>query len=149
MPYYEVRHSYPLSYSQKQTFATKLTSLHAETFTAPSLFVNIQFSLQPLNTSDPDFFIAGKPKSSANRVLGQLRGGGSRGQEAFDKLAEDIHTIWNEVVGYDGKNQAKELHGVFIMPGLIARERGFAIPPVSREIFLAQDTAEEENALGS
>jgi phenylpyruvate tautomerase PptA (4-oxalocrotonate tautomerase family) len=136
MPYYEIRHSYPLTPTQKQTFATKLTTLHAETFTAPSLFVNIQFShITSDNLKDADFFIAGKPQSSGNRVLGQVRGGGTRGQEAFDKLAEDIQSIWNEVVGDDGTSNEKELHGVFIMPGLIARERGFAIPPVSRDPF--------------
>lgn len=53
----------------------------------------------------------------------------------FAKLAEDIESVWNRVVergpGDFGVGNWKVLHGVFIVPGLTAREQGFAIPVVS------------------
>ena len=55
-----------------------------------------------------------------------MRGGGSRGKEAFDKLASDIEGLWDETVGEKGTLQA-----CFVVPGLVARERGLVIPDVS------------------
>lgn len=62
-----------------------------------------------------------------------MRGGGTRGKEAFDKLAKDIEELWDSIVGEKGTMGA-----VFVVPGIVARERGFVIPDVSCWVFLGR-----------
>ncbi|KAH8684336.1 hypothetical protein BGZ60DRAFT_164463 [Tricladium varicosporioides] len=131
MPFYNIEHSIPLSPSQKSSLAKQITNLHSIKFNAPSLFVNIKFS--PLDSSsatliDPNFFVGGKPKAGLNYIWAHVRGGGGRSQEHFDKLAESVEEIWNDVTGEKGTLQA-----VFIVPGIVARERGLRIPPAGEE----------------
>ncbi|KAH6679161.1 hypothetical protein B0J14DRAFT_580185 [Halenospora varia] len=131
MPFYDIQHSTPLSPSQKSSLATQITQLHSTTFNTPSLFVNIKFSLpQSSSTSsaDPNFFVGGKPKTALNYIWAHVRGGGGRSQEHFDRLAESIEGIWDDVIGEKGSLQA-----VFIVPGIVARERGLRIPPAGEE----------------
>lgn len=132
MPFYEVQHSFPLTPTQKSALAANITNLHATTFSAPSLFVNVKFS--PLPASE-DYYIGGQLRPNTNRIFAHVRSGQGRGDEAFAKLAASIETIWNEVVeggeGDFGVGNVKMLHGVFVVPGLTAREQGFAIPVVS------------------
>lgn len=59
-------------------------------------------------------------------IFAYVRGGGTRSKEAFDKLARDIEGLWDETVGEVGTLQA-----AFVVPGLVARERGLVIPDVS------------------
>jgi len=100
-----------------------------------------------------------------------VRGGASRSNDVFAKLAEEIEKIWDDVVGLpvylasghpaethppqaskggDGKekeneegvgekekgvnwNDERSLQAVFIVPGLVARESGLAIPEAGGE----------------
>jgi phenylpyruvate tautomerase PptA (4-oxalocrotonate tautomerase family) len=125
MPFYHIQHTTSLSPSQRQDFATFLTNLHAQTFNTPSLFVNIKFTAHAHSDSE-DFFVGGNRKDGTNVIFAFVRGGGARGQAGFDKLAKDMEQGWDEVVG-----QGSKLRGVFILPGLVARERSLAIPVVS------------------
>lgn len=43
MPMYEVEHVCPLSPSQQKSIAAAIVKIHSETFTTPSLFVNVRF----------------------------------------------------------------------------------------------------------
>ncbi|KAF4629101.1 hypothetical protein G7Y89_g9048 [Cudoniella acicularis] len=132
MPFYHVQHSVSLDASQRQSLPTKITHLHSTTFNAPSLFVNIKFSPSPSgqDSNEEHYFIGGKLKASGqtNVIFAYVRGGGSRSQSAFDKLAEEVEKIWDEVTGLKGSLQA-----VFIVSGIVARERGLRIPPVGEE----------------
>jgi phenylpyruvate tautomerase PptA (4-oxalocrotonate tautomerase family) len=126
MPFYHITHSTPLTPTQRQAFASSLTSLHSTTFTAPSLFVNIKFSPFSNPSNSSSFFVGGKLKEEkTNVVFAYVRGGGTRGKEAFDKLARDIEGLWDSTVGGE-----ETLGGVFVVPGIVARERGFVIPEV-------------------
>ncbi|EPE25671.1 cis-3-chloroacrylic acid dehalogenase, putative [Glarea lozoyensis ATCC 20868] len=127
MPFYHIQHSASLAPSQRQNLATSLTNLHAQTFNTPSLFVNIKFTAHADSNAE-DFFVGGNRKDGTNVIFAYVRGGGGRGQEGFDKLAKEMEACWDEVVG----NQEK-LQGIFIVPGLVARERGLAIPVVGKE----------------
>lgn len=124
MPFYEIQHSHTLTPNQRSSLATKITNLHATTFTVPSIFVNVRFS--PVSP-DEDFFYGGRRRYDTNRVFAHVRSGKSRGKETFDGLAEGVEKIWHEVMGVKGPG----LSGVFVVPGLVAREVGLAIPEVS------------------
>lgn len=56
MPNYEIEHVCPLSDEQKDDLAAAITSIHAEVFAAPKLFVNLRFT----DTSAHFTYIAGK-----------------------------------------------------------------------------------------
>ncbi len=43
MPYYSVNHICPLTHTQQDALATRITHIHTRKFTAPSLFVNVVF----------------------------------------------------------------------------------------------------------
>jgi hypothetical protein len=139
--------------------ASKITHLHATTFTTPSLFVNVNFT--DIDASTESYFIAGKPRpNGCNRITGMVRTSDKRTKKDFDTLAEKIEVIWNQVVrgiepqpeksakGGDGQNkekekkkgqpeetekdrEAKRLHAVFLYPMVAARESGIVIPTVS------------------
>lgn len=125
MPFYHITHSTPLSPTQRQSLATSITHLHSTTFNAPSLFVNIKFSPSS-SAPDDTYFVGGKPKPPRNVIFAYVRGGGTRSKEDFDKLAKDIEGLWDETVEEKGTLQA-----CFVVPGLVARERGLVIPDVS------------------
>jgi phenylpyruvate tautomerase PptA (4-oxalocrotonate tautomerase family) len=129
MPFYEIQHSTPLSPTQKHDLAQTTTRLHSTTFNAPSLFVNVKFT----DVDNEDYFIGGRKRDGANRIFVHVRGGGTRSHEAFAELAKEIEKLWYDMLGVkmDGNLGEKELYAVFIVPGIVAREKGFAIPEVS------------------
>ncbi|KUJ23272.1 uncharacterized protein LY89DRAFT_777055 [Mollisia scopiformis] len=179
MPFYEIIHHTNLTHTQRETLASEITTLHSKTFSAPTHFVNIKFSpshnasiLAPSSPTVPDYFVAGRARTHPNLIFAHVRGGASRSNVAFAKLAEDIEKIWDDVVGLpmyhpsgrpaethptqasqgggDEKEKEKEggekekekginwnderrLQAVFIVPGLIARESGLAIPEAGGE----------------
>jgi phenylpyruvate tautomerase PptA (4-oxalocrotonate tautomerase family) len=158
MPFYEITHSYPLTPTQRQLIAERITDLHSTTFNAPSLFVNINFS--PI-TSSEDYFYGGKRRPNTNRIFAHVRSGPSRSSKDFDRLAEDIDGIWDDVVGLkEGDSRVgneKVLQCVFVVPGITAREEGFAIPPAGQEgawfkenwsAFKARADAGDEDFIG-
>lgn len=68
-------------------------------------------------------------------------------------MAESIERVWNEVVngqkeegisddGGQAKGKQAKLDAVFIVPGLVAREAGFAIPPAGQEATWLQSHME-------
>ena len=124
MPFYHIQHTVHLNPAQRQELATTLTSLHSQTFNAPSLFVNIKFTAR-IDSKAEDFFVGGNRKDAINVIFAYVRGGGGRGQEVFDNLAKEMEACWNAVVGNKDR-----LQGVFIVPGVVARERSLAIPVV-------------------
>jgi phenylpyruvate tautomerase PptA (4-oxalocrotonate tautomerase family) len=134
MPFYEIQHAISLSSAQQQELASAITKLHANTFRAPSLFVNIKFT----DSKNESYFIGGQKRSNANRIFVHLRSGRARSSQVLAKLAQEVERVWFETLGvsdYEGKVKGgeieeMELHAVFIVPGLVARERGFAIPEV-------------------
>ncbi|KAK7430431.1 hypothetical protein QQZ08_002950 [Neonectria magnoliae] len=135
MPFYDVSYCYPLDDAQRQEIAERITTLHCTMFNAPALFVNIRFS--PIK--DEEYWYGGKRKANTNRIFGHVRSGSNRSQEAFAQLAEEIETIWSEVVGKTpsdiGPSNHRILQAVFIIPGITAREEGLTIPPVNRSLL--------------
>jgi hypothetical protein len=151
MPFFEIQHHLPLGPQQREELAKAFTNLHATTFNAPSLFVNIRFINLDFN-GDEDYFYGGERRPRTNRIFVHIRSGAGRNYETY---AEEIERLWDEIVGggykkmyklekeKEGiKDDRKEgerfkeehirlLQGVFIIPGLTAREEGFAIPQVS------------------
>jgi phenylpyruvate tautomerase PptA (4-oxalocrotonate tautomerase family) len=151
MPFFEIQHHIPLGPQQREQLAKAFTNLHATTFNAPSLFVNIRFINLDFN-GDEDYFYGGERRPRTNRIFVHIRSGAGRN---YEKYAEEIERLWDEIVGggykkmyklekeKEGiKDDRKEgerfkeehirlLQGVFIIPGLTAREEGFAIPQVS------------------
>ncbi|KAL2068994.1 hypothetical protein VTL71DRAFT_15332 [Oculimacula yallundae] len=136
MPFYEIQHSLPLSPSQRTTLAQSITTLHATSFNAPTIFVNVKFTP---NTTDEGYFIGGEHRPSTNRIFVHVRSGKGRGDEAFAKLAKDVEDVWDRAVGREkgdgeaGKGMEKVLHAVFIVPGITVREQGMAIPLAGEE----------------
>ncbi|KAG4442052.1 hypothetical protein IFR05_002446 [Cadophora sp. M221] len=134
MPFYDVQHSLPLTTSQRSSLAKDLTTLHATSFNAPTIFVNVKFTP---NAQDEGYFVGGEHRPSTNRIFVHVRSGKGRGDEAFAKLAEDMEKVWDKVVGRgEGDSRVrnlKGLHAVFIVPGITAREQGFAIPLAGEE----------------
>ncbi|KAL7907748.1 hypothetical protein GGI35DRAFT_481401 [Trichoderma velutinum] len=108
MPFYEVQHSAPLTVTQRSDIAKGITRLYNETFNAPSMFVNVCF----VPVKDEDYYCGGNRKLGTNRIL------------------QRVEDIWNNIVGVD---RDKVLSGIFITPGLIAREHGFMVPPVGED----------------
>jgi len=159
MPFYEIQHHIPIGPQQREQLAKAFTNLHATTFSTPSLFVNIRFINLDFN-GDEDYFYGGERHPRTNRISVHVRSGGDKN---YEKYAEEIERLWDEIVGggykkmyklekeKEGvKDDRKEgerfkeehiklLHGVFIIPGLTAREEGFAIPQVSPLLFIIWD----------
>ena len=159
MPLYEIQHSFPLTRHIKTELAAQITTLHATTFTTPSLFVNVNFI--GIDASSENYFIAGQARpNGCNRITGMVRTSEKRVKKDFDALAEKIEAIWNLVVrgiepqpeesaeNTDGgdkekdkkkgqpeesekEREAKRLHAVFLYPMVAARESGIMIPTVS------------------
>lgn len=138
----QICHSYPLTRAQKDTLATFITTLHSQTFTLPSLFVNVQFT-----TPEPvgDYYVGGKSRQlvSPNRLIATVRIGPSRPKSMFDELGVRIREKWDEVVQrpygeLDISNSAvreererKNLHFIVFKPMTAAVENGVVIPGVS------------------
>lgn len=151
MPLYNVEHSFPLNAQQKTDLAERITNLHAQAFTTPSIFVQVSFHQH--DASAQNNFLAGKPlKQSLNRIIAYVRSSSSRTKENFDKLAEDVEHAWYVVVGErieaedekekkkkekeqketpESEKIAKELMSVAFVTGIVVREKGYAIPEVS------------------
>lgn len=148
MPLYEITHASPLTTSQQDSLATRITHLHATMFTAPTHFVNVKFIN---NTSQSIPTYVGGKRRSVNTIQGYVRSGSSRPREMFDKLSAQIAELWEEIVvagagkektnGANGMNSQsggqigtgepltltepteaeaapKELHAVFILPSI-------------------------------
>jgi phenylpyruvate tautomerase PptA (4-oxalocrotonate tautomerase family) len=106
MPFYEIIHHTKLTHKQRETLAEGITTLHSKTFSAPSHFVNIKFSsahnasiLAPSSPAVPEYFIAGQARTHPNIIFAHVRGGASRNNDVFKRLAEDIEKIWDDAVG--------------------------------------------------
>ncbi|KAJ6014481.1 hypothetical protein N7540_009072 [Penicillium herquei] len=142
MPLYEICHSYPLTRSQKDTLASFITVLHAQTFTTPTQFVNIQFkSPEPVG----DYYVGGKSQQlvSPNRLIATVRVGPSRTKSMFDDVGIKIRQKWDEIVErpygeLDMKNPAmkeererKNLRFIVFKPMTAAIENGVVVPGVS------------------
>lgn len=157
MPFYEVQHTYPLTPSQKATFARHITHLHSTTFLTPSLFVNVSFThLLPDNGTNT-YFLAGElvahNNAGPNRILAQVRTSPKRTKAIFDDLAGRIEGKWYEVVnGGEGKSNgsvtngdakadkaAKKMHFITFYPMLAARENGVTIPDAGNESSWLRD----------
>ncbi|CZT08116.1 hypothetical protein WAI453_002247 [Rhynchosporium graminicola] len=134
MPFYEVQHAFPLTASQRSSLAKDLTTLHATSFNAPTIFVNVKFTP---NAADEGYFVGGEHQPTTNRIFVHVRSGKGRGDEAFAKLAKDVEDVWDRAVGREegeaAAGNSKVLHAVFILPGITAREQGMAIPLAGEE----------------
>ena len=80
-------------------------------------------------------------KTNFNRIFVHVRSGSNRSSESFAGIAREVERLWYEAVRIQdceaalttGKVRNQELHPVFTIPRLIARENGFAIPEVRSE----------------
>ena len=124
MPWYDVEHAIPLTSSQCDALAEKITHLHTHIFLVPALLVNVHFR----DASKDNTYVAGKRKLS-NRIQANLRVGPGRPIQMYDDLAEQLEKAWYEVVG---TGKGKELRAVLINGGRVTgREAGFVISPAS------------------
>ncbi|KAF7553398.1 hypothetical protein G7Z17_g3637 [Cylindrodendrum hubeiense] len=133
MPFYDISHTYAFTPVRREALAERITTLHCTMFNTPSLFVNIRFS--PIK--DEEYWYGGKRKTNTNRIFAHVRGGSSRSPDDFAKLAKEIEAIWDDVVGRKesdiGPGNPKILQAVFVVPGIVAREEGIAIPQAGME----------------
>lgn len=145
MPFYNVEHSFPLTLEQKSHLADRITKLHAQTFTTPSIFVQVKYYQQ--DASSHNHFVGGKSRDeTTNRIIAYVRSSAERKKEHFDKLAEQIENAWYIALGEraeegdEGKQKketpqrekdAKELLSIGFVGGLVGREKGFLLPEVS------------------
>jgi len=136
MPFYEIQHSLPLSFLQKAHLAKSITSLHSKTFNAPSLFVNIKFT----DIKNESYFIGGQLRSDGNWIFAHVRSGRTRTVDVLATLAKEVEGLWYEALGKgDMKRGEGDLSAVFIVPGLVAREKGVAIPEVCIVVFFGRE----------
>ncbi|KAE9379940.1 hypothetical protein N431DRAFT_458927 [Stipitochalara longipes BDJ] len=127
----------PVVSRSKAAAAQSITHLHSTTFNASSIFVNIKFT----DTKNECYFIGGQLRTNANRIFVHVRSGRGRSSEVFGRLAREVEQLWYEVLGVQNSETIskrwevgnEELHAVFIVPGLVAREKGFAIPEAGEE----------------
>ena len=97
MPLYEIKHSVPLTRDQRTELASRITKLHATTFTTPSFFVNVNFV--DIDATVENYFVAGKPRpNGCNRLTGMVRTSEKRTKHDFDTHIEKLESIWNLVV---------------------------------------------------
>ncbi|KAF2032490.1 hypothetical protein EK21DRAFT_60772 [Setomelanomma holmii] len=157
MPHYLVYHSCDLSSSQYQAFATEITRLHCELFSAPSAFVNITFHPNPLPTPhappqptpppQSTTFVAARPVRT-NYIHAHLRPRGPANAPKLRTLVETIMQIWSTHV-QNGKGEGrlddpKGLHNVFIFEDLAAgAEQGFVLPVAGEEGEWAERNMDE------
>jgi len=156
MPFYEIQHTYPLTLTQKQSFAKAITHLHSTFFLTPSLFVNVSFHRLAPDNGDNTYFLAGEvvaPNAAGpNRILAQVRTSPKRTKAIFDDLAEKIEMKWYEIVNEpsgesnghqngDAKAEqaAKKMHLITFYPMLAARENGVTIPDAGSESSWLRD----------
>lgn len=140
MPYYEVQHTFTLSSEQRENLAAAITNLHTLTFNTPSLFVNIKFTFIVASNANCDFFIGGQARPNHNIVVAHVRSD-DPSTAAFQALSKKIEELWDGTVGLGSRGgdangwgvQAKRLNAVFVVPGLVAREAGLAIPEAGGE----------------
>ena len=134
-----------------QTLAESITTLHATTFTTPSMFVNVCFSSH--DATDKSYYVAGKPRTECtNRIIGYVRTSSSRSKSDFDALAEKIEDAWHaavygdmieegsdkgkrkkEVDETDKQKVARKLLAVAFLPMVAVRENGLTIPEAGKE----------------
>jgi len=119
MPLYLFSHAEDLSSEQKDRLAQKITKIHTELFTAPSLFVNVRFS----PASQYDGYVGGK-RSTVNTVQGHVRHGPSRTPAMYEELTAAIGKLWKEEVPNSPDVR------IFIMGDIVAGyEHGVSLPP--------------------
>jgi phenylpyruvate tautomerase PptA (4-oxalocrotonate tautomerase family) len=145
MPFYTVKHHYPLTTSQKDDLAAAITSIHSTIFTTPKLFVNVGFT----DISSERLYVAGKPRNH-NHILANVRSGPNRKRSDFTEAGNQIMEAWNKIVGpglpqvkraeaeremsEEGKKD-RELRSVIFLGGLEGgSEAGFEIPKAGEDV---------------
>ncbi|KAJ5732519.1 hypothetical protein N7493_004000 [Penicillium malachiteum] len=128
----------------KDELASFITTLHSQTFTTPTQFVNIQFKApEPVG----DYYVGGKSQQlvSPNRLIASVRVGPSRTKSMFDEVGIKIRQKWDEIVErpygmLDMKNPAvkeererKNLRFIVFKPMTAAIENGVVVPGAGEE----------------
>ncbi|KAM5341590.1 hypothetical protein ACJ41O_014621 [Fusarium nematophilum] len=141
MPFYQVYHSYPLNFDQRQSLATSITTLHCTAFNTPAFFVHVRFIKEAV--TDGTYFLAGKPRDvTSNRIVGLVRGAEKRPRVAFDALAAEVEEAWYRVLdlvapavkeSWDAEDEARRLLKVTFLPMVTMREGGMALPGAGEE----------------
>lgn len=120
MPYYTIHHLIPLTVTQKDTLAAKITDLHSTHFQVLRNFVNVRF--QQLHSTD-DIYIGGQRRVT-NHILAHVRSGPSRSPSDWNALCAGIQSAWDEIVVNDPAPRAKGsgggeeelgLRGIFLL----------------------------------
>ncbi|KAI9879771.1 MAG: hypothetical protein M1830_007213 [Pleopsidium flavum] len=129
MPWYDIEHITPLTGQQKDELAMAMTTIHAEKFHTPTLFVNCRFT----EVKDQETYVAGKRRHT-NRIFGHVRPGG-RAVEDFNDLCLQLIQAWDKAVNNGQPGQGnKELRGTFIFADLTAAsEAGFILPEAGND----------------
>ncbi|KAL0940010.1 uncharacterized protein CTRU02_206620 [Colletotrichum truncatum] len=141
MPFYQVHHTWSLTMDQRQSIAAAITKLHCSAFKTPAFFVHVNFIKQDAEAPAGTYFMAGKPRSSnSNKIMGVVRTSPNRTKADWDKLAADIETAWDRIVGNETSgaenehlDKAKSLAMIAFTPLIAAREAGMAIPDAGHE----------------
>ncbi|KAH4216322.1 hypothetical protein HBH69_168350 [Parastagonospora nodorum] len=141
MPHYMVYHSCDISQQQYQAFASALTKLHCDLFSAPSAFVNITFLPSPssssTSTSSPTVHtFVGAHSHPTNFIHAHLRPRGPSNAPKLHTLVTTTMALWSEHIGTDSGrlDDIKALHNVFIFEDLAAgAEQGFVVPRAGGE----------------
>ena len=152
MPLYEIHHSCALNPQQQQAIATEITKLHCNTFSAPSIFVNIAF--HPTSTVSPRIYVGGIVRRT-NYIVGHLRPRPNNvsklnhivravtdiwnmhvrpGESLFERTEEKAGTRYKKKDGNGRLDDERALHNVFLMEDIVAgAEQGFLLPKAGRD----------------
>ncbi|KAK4980141.1 hypothetical protein LTR42_000448 [Elasticomyces elasticus] len=148
MPFYEVKHTTPLTVSQKDELANAITTIHSTKFSTPKLFVNVEFQ----DTSNASTYVGGKQKA-ANHLFAHVRSGSSRRREDWEDLTSQLQAAWDKTVGAglpkvrrSDPDQDTSLRSVVLMGDLMfMKELGFIVPQAGGDVQWLQENWEEFN----
>ena len=134
MPFYTINHLVPLTITQKDALAARITEVHSSHFRVLRNFVNVRFV--QLSATD-DIYVGGQRRPN-NQIVANVRSGPSRTQSDWDALCEAIQKAWEEVVvvnaaprakGAGGGEEELELRAIFLMGSpLGGMEAGVPMP---------------------
>ncbi|KAK5702600.1 hypothetical protein LTR97_003545 [Elasticomyces elasticus] len=148
MPFYEVKHTTPLTVSQKDELANAITTIHSTKFSTPKLFVNVEFQ----DTSNASTYVGGKQKA-ANHLFAHVRSGPSRRREDWEDLTSQLQAAWDKTVGAglpkvrrSDPDQDTSLRSIVLMGDLMfMKELGFIVPQAGGDVQWLQENWEEFN----
>lgn len=146
MPLYIITHITPLTLAQQDELAAAITSLHADAFSTPRMFVQIHFHdhspSSPSAAQAQNLYIGGQRRAS-NQIRAYVRAGPTRTRTDYDDLIRAIVDAWDRIVPLPVAKTVRaagagepdfKLRSVQFLGGLVAGyEAGFLRPEAGKD----------------